>query len=131
MLIEFRGKKSPFIPQDKLTPGEIDAVERVTDLTFQKIRRLGDVCVCDHNVSAHRHKDDAAEFTDDLSCTICDCEGHQANLPTRVSTALMWVSIKRADPSVKYSDVSDCPLDEINLEDEGSADPTEPPPAAE
>ncbi len=126
MQITFRGVAYPVIPQDKLTPGEIDAVERATDLTFQKIRRMGDLCVCGHGSSAHRHRDDAGEFTDDTACTSCDCASHTSDLPTRISTAFMWVSIRRADPAVKFADVSDTPADEIGFSDaEGSADPTE------
>lgn len=135
MKISFRGQTVDFVPQDKMTPGEVDAVERATDLTFQRIRRLGETCVCGHGLAPHRHKDDAGEFTGDTACTECDCARHISDMPTRISTAYMWVSIKRADPSVKFADVANTPQDELTVVDDEpeavDANPTDPPPGEE
>jgi hypothetical protein len=134
MPIGYNGNTYPLVSQDKMTPGEIDAVERVTGLTLQKIRRMGATCVCDHDVSTHLHKDDDGEQTDDTSCTECSCVQHSGDVPTRVTTAFMWVSVKRGEPTLKYGDFADAPLSDWNItaepEDEGT-DPTEPPLAAE
>lgn len=133
MQVTFKGKTVPFVSQDKMTPGEIDAVERVTDLTLQRIRRLGETCVCGHGLDPHRHKDDAGKFTDDTSCASCECDQHVPDLPTRISTAFLWIALRRDDPSVKFADVSNVPQDElIFINDEPvDANPTDPPPQAE
>jgi len=134
MPIQFQGETYPMVAQDKMTPGEIDAVERATGLTFQKIRRMGETCVCDHGVRDHTHLDDQGEQTDDTSCKVCtDCDQHQPDLPSRISTAFVWVSIKRVNPAVKFSDVSDAPMTELFQPDAeepaAEPDPTDAPPA--
>lgn len=131
MPIQFNGESYPVISQDKMTPGEIDAVERATGLTFQRITRLGQTCVCSHGAGFHRHLDGEGQPSDDTSCSVedCDCEQHEADLPTRVSTAFMWVSIKRGNPAVKYDEVANTPLAELNVTAEDVAsDPTDAPP---
>lgn len=131
--IGYAGKTFPLIPEDKMMPSEIDAVERVTGLTLQKIRRMGQTCVCEHGVQAHTHKDAAGERdADDTSCAECDCPQHQGDVPMRVTTAFAWVSVKRGDPSVKYADFADGPLADWEVEgDDDDPDPTQPPPEVE
>jgi hypothetical protein len=124
--INYGGKQFDVVSPDKMTPGEVDAIERATGLTFQKIRRMGETCVCEHGMRDHTHKDDAGDVVeDDTSCTVCSCEKHEGDVPTRVNTALMWVSIKRGDMSVKFSDVSNQPMDVFISEDGADVpDPT-------
>jgi len=115
-----------------MTPGEVDAIERVTGLTFQKIRRLGDQCVCDHPSGTHVHRDAEGVQTADTSCTAagCSCDAHSADLPMRISTAFAWVSIRRQMPAVTFQEVSDTPLSELEDEDAPAVDvvdPTVPP----
>ena len=131
MPVGYAGKSYPLVPQDKMMPSEIDAVERATGLTLQKIRRMGETCVCEHGVKAHTHKDDAGEVDEkDTSCTECDCPQHSGDVPMRVTTAFAWVSVKRGDPSVKYADFADAPLSDWEVEGEDE-DPTQPPPEVE
>ena len=132
MSIGFDGKTYPLVSQDKMMPSELDAVERVTGLTLQKIRRMGEMCVCEHGVKAHTHRDDSGDQVDDTSCVECDCDQHQGDVPMRVMTAFAWVSVKRGDPSVKYADFADGPLADWDVEDDDAeADPTQPPLGAE
>ena len=89
MPVGYAGKSYPLVPQDKMMPSEIDAVERATGLTLQKIRRMGETCVCEHGLKAHTHKDDAGEEDKtDRSCTECDCEQHSGDMPIRVTTGV-------------------------------------------
>jgi len=134
MPIGYAGKSYPFVPEDKMMPSEIDAVERATGLTLQKIRRMGQTCVCEHGVKAHTHKDAAGEEdTTDRSCEECDCPQHEGDVPTRVSTAFAWISVKRAVPALKYSDFADAPISDWEVEDDAAEveDPTQPPPEVE
>lgn len=127
MPMNYKGKQFDVVSPDKMTPGEVDAIERATGLTFQKIRRMGETCVCDHSMRDHAHKDDAGDVVaDDTSCTVCDCPQHEGDVPTRVTTAFMWVSIKRADMSVKFADVADQPMDSFAAEGSDAPDPTQP-----
>ena len=124
MKITFRGVTTEFVSQDKMTPGEIDAVERATGLTFGKIQRMGQTCVCDHPLDAHRHKDDVTgDVTDVTSCARCACEEFGPDVPSRVSTAFIWVSLRRADLTLKFADVSDAEGLTI-VQDAVEADPT-------
>lgn len=123
MQITFRGKQYPFVPQDRLTPGEIDAVERATGLTFGRIQRSGQTCVCDHPRKDHQHKDDTTgEFTDVTTCDRCDCEEFAPDVLSRVSTAFLWVSLRRGDMTLKFSDVLEDESLVISPDDE--PDPT-------
>jgi hypothetical protein len=130
MKIKFKDlEPTRHISQDKLTPGEIDAIERATGLTLAKIRRMGDTCVCEHPASAHQHKDDATGDLSNGTCTRCDCPGHEGDVPSRVSTAFIWISLRRAYPTLKFSDVSDVEGSDLSTvaEDEVAEDPTEAP----
>lgn len=126
MAIRFNGESYPAIDMARLTPGEADAVERVTGLTLNKIKRMGSTCVCEHDVKAHTHKDAAGEQTDDTSCTSCSCDEHESDLPSRVNTAFIWISIKRKSPAVTYREVADQALEDFNdAAEEPPVDPTQ------
>lgn len=137
-LLKYKGQTYPMLSLERLTPGEAAAVEGVTGMTFQRIRRLMASCVCDHDARTHMHDDDAAEdAADDSSCNECSCREFEADMPVAVSTALTWMAIKRVDRSVKYAEVAgtsyedfDFVEDETDEGDEGELDPTQPPPAA-
>lgn len=124
--VTFEGKQVPLVPQDKLTPGEAAEVERVTGLTFQKIRFLSQFCVCEHRADLHDADTTACNGDE------CRCSEFSADMPMQVSTAFMYVSIKRAHHSVTFAQVSDTPFDEIDVDDseDDAQDPTEPPPVA-
>jgi hypothetical protein len=127
MPVLFEGEPYPIIAQDKLTPGEIDAVERATGLTLQKMRRMGQTCVCEHDYTLHAHKDAAGEQdAEDTSCTACGCLEHEGDQPSRVTTAFIWVSIRRVKANVTFANVSGSVL-EMEADPE---DPTQAPPEA-
>lgn len=133
MEITWQGRSAPVIQQEKMTPGEVGVLERTLagefgdrTFTFQKLRRMGDSCVCDHNSNAHRHKDADGEFSEDTSCTQCDCDGHEPNVSPLVQVAFMWISLKRVDPSVKWQDVRDAPIADFDVAGDGDEDPTRP-----
>lgn len=135
MPVQYNGAVYPILTQDKLTLGEVAAVEKVTGLNLTRIRRMGEKCVCDHGPTDHLRVDpESQQMLPDTSCKICeDCRRHEADLPTQVTAAFIWVSIRRGDPSVKFSDVEAAedlfdiptPADESEEVVEES-DPTEP-----
>lgn len=133
MQITWHDLTAPVIQQEKMTTGEIGAIERELakdfqdkTFTFQKLRRMGDVCVCDHKSVDHRRNDDSGEISDDTSCARCDCDAHEPNVSPLVQVAFMWASLKRSDPSLKWSDVRDSPLADFDVTPDGEADPIEP-----
>lgn len=132
MAIKFKGETYPAIDMGRLTPGETDAVERVTQLTLPKIKRMGSTCVCEHDMKAHEHKDDDGELdTADISCTKCDCAEHESDLPSRVNTAFMWIAIKRKSPGVTFKDVADQAFEDFGGAEGEAPDPTVPSPESE
>lgn len=121
--IRFGDLAAPSIPINRLTPGEVDAIERATQLTLGKIRRMGETCVCDHPITAHRHKDAEGAIREDL--TACDrdecrCETFAPDLPARFGTALMWISLRRVRPTIKLSEITDSEdaLSVVEVDDE-------------
>lgn len=140
MPVQYNGTTYPILTQDKLTLGEVAAVERVTGLTLTKIRRLGEKCVCGHGVPDHlRIGEDGEKTLQDTSCKVCDdCGRHEADMPTQVTSAFIWVSVKRGDHEVKFSDIEaaedlfDVPVsDEPAEESADEVDPTQPDPPEE
>ena len=132
-MVTYAGQSVPLLAQEKMTPGEIDAIERVTGLTFQKIRRMSDTCVCAHGAKVHLHRNGAGDLDPtDTSCGTCDCDEHEPDLPISVGTAVVWVSVRRVIATVQFSDIESVPQDELyaDLEPDVVADPTEPPPEA-
>jgi hypothetical protein len=122
--ITFRDISAPSVLVNRLTPGEVDAVERATQLTLGKIRRMGSTCVCDHPQTAHLHKGDDGEVRADVtSCDRdCGCEEFAPDLPARFGTALMWVSLKRVEPTLKFADVNDS-VDALTVDEVEDEDP--------
>ena len=132
MAIKFEGKTYPTIDPNELSPGEISDIEQATGLTYQKIRRMGEVCVCGDLKKYHEHKDAAGEFTEDTSCTSCAvCEQHEPDLPMSIQTAFLWVAIKKLSPDVRFADVAGTPMASLFVADEipavGPTVPVEPP----
>jgi hypothetical protein len=127
MAIKFRGEKYAELDFNKITPGEVGALEKQVGMVFPKIRRAAEVCVCDHGRNDHLHKDDATgEPTDDTSCVKCEsCDEHLPSLPSDVSTALVWLAIKRHLPTVTYREVADTSYDDL-ADDEPAQEPANP-----
>lgn len=132
--VVFRGEVCPLIGLEKMTPGEVDAVERMTGLTLAKIRFRGSQCACDHPIGAHTHKDDEGEVDpSDQTCTVddCPCDEFSSDVPMSVNTALTWVSVKRVIQDVKFSEVADTPMDQMPSGEDAPAvvveDPTPTP----
>lgn len=119
--MKFNGEQFDPIPTDKLTPAEVDAVERVTGMTLPAIRRAGDTCVCGHGSKDHEHKDEQGEQTDDTACTVCSCPEHSADVRMSVNTAFMWVAIKRTQPTVTFAQVQATPMVSFTDDDDEPA----------
>ena len=131
--VKFRGTEAALVQLEKMAPAEVDAVERVTGLTFRKIQFKSKSCACDHSLDAHMHRDDDGELdTTKSDCTQdgCGCDEFEPDLPTIVDTALAWVALKRANPTLSFSEVNAAPLDEFEFTAGGDVDPTGPPPEA-
>lgn len=134
-LVTFNGVTTPVLTLDKMGLAEVSAVEKVTGLNMPMIRRMSAGCVCSHDVQEHVRYDDDDNLTADTSCKICKrkCDSFEADIPTLIRTAFTWVSIKRVEPTVKFSDVADAVGDDAPTisyidddESDGSeADPTE------
>lgn len=140
MPFHYKGQTFDGVPREKMTPGEIDWVERSTGLTYKKIQFLAKRCVCEHDDNTHLHftkataKKPAELLLDDLSCTAadCGCDRFEADMPSRCGFAFLAIAAKRHDPSLSWDDVMQTPQDEWTYESdvaEESPDPTEQPPA--
>lgn len=108
--------------EDDLMWVEADMVERVTGMTMVEIGARGQVCGCQHRLSQHRpvNADDDA----DLVCESCGCDQPQPNVPSVVAQAMLWVSMKRAQPEMSFKDMGLLPAGSFELV-EGTPDPTE------
>jgi hypothetical protein len=125
MGIKFRGEKYDNLDFDKITPGEVGALEKQLQMEFPVIQFALKSCVCGHQRDAHLHKDDNAELTDDTSCTKCElCSDFSAKIPSSFSTALVWMAVKRRIPTVTYKEIADTPYDE--LADDEAEEPANP-----
>jgi hypothetical protein len=125
--IQYAGKTYPVLDPEKFTPGETDAIERAVGMSFPKIRRMGDTCVCEHSAKQH----DA----ETRACTLCSCDSHESDMPSRISTAMAWVSVKRGVPTLTFKEfsegvtVADMYVDEPAEPEADAVDPTQPTPA--
>lgn len=133
MPFHYKGQTFDAVPREKMTPGEIDWVERVTGLTYKKITFLAERCVCEHLASQHLHFKDVEGQSqidvEDQSCrdAACPCDGFDPDLPSRVTYAFLLVAAKRHDPTINWDDAMNAPQDEWSYERGESPDPTEPP----
>ena len=96
----FRGTEFTFIDQDKLTWAEADAIERVTGTTMGGIRHAAQQCVCGHTCDKHVKG----------ACPSCSCEDVTPSTTTLSTTALFWVSVKRAMPTTTFGQITDTPM---------------------
>jgi hypothetical protein len=100
------------IDQDRLTWAEIDAMERACGMTMAEVQRKSMTCVCAHYTVAHPKTDDGT------ACTRCDCPEFAPAVPTRVTTAGLWVSMKRSNPTLTYEQAAQVSMDSIGFEDD-------------
>lgn len=133
MPFHYKGQTFDAVPREKMTPGEIDWVERVTGLTYRKIEFLANHCVCEHQMVAHLHYktvdgESQVDF-DDQSCADpdCRCEDFAGDLPSRVNFAFLLVAAKRHDPTINWDDAMNAAQDEWTYERSAEPDPTPPP----
>lgn len=89
------------LDESRLTWAEADAIERVTGLSFSSIQSSARMCGCNHG---HRdHQDSTTKAIGE--CRVCACEGFMPSTPTLATVAMLWVSMKRNDPTLKFADV--------------------------
>lgn len=122
-MIIFKGTKIPDLSAGSLKPSQVDAVEKVLGMSFPKIQRALELCVCGHGRKAHLTKDGdlgGCRLTD------CDCDQHSPDVPTRLSFAFAWVAIREQFPDLTFDDLLDTPGDELEMEADDEADPTPP-----
>lgn len=127
MGIKFRGEKYATLDFEKITPGEVGALEKQLGMEFPVLQRALRACVCGHPRDRHEHKDDAGELTDDTSCVKCEdesCPEFSAKIPSTFSTALVWLAIKRRIPTLTFKEIADTPYDE--LADDEAEEPANP-----
>ena len=115
------------LDENDLMWAEAAAIERVTGLTMVQISSMGQFCGCGtkenpHGLAQHRPKDPEKPDVN-LVCTFCGCDQPISNLPAEVSQAMLWVSLKRAQPELSFKDVGQMPAGSFTqVEDE--PDPT-------
>lgn len=127
-LLRWNGTDYPVADLGSISPDEADKLERVVGMTLAKINRASQRCVCDHTATDHQHTDDDGNTTDDITCKACDCDTFEADMPAIVTTALMWLAIRRKDPQVTYRDIAGTAFDGFEFVED--PDPTGPPPEA-
>lgn len=127
MGIKFRGEKYDALDFNRITPGEVGALEKQLQMEFPLIQRALKTCVCGHLREDHVHKDDQAEVTDDTACVKCDgsCPEFAAKIPSGFSTALVWMAIKRRNPTLSFKDVADTPYEDL-YDDDPDEEPVNP-----
>jgi hypothetical protein len=126
MAIKFRGETYGELDFAKITPAEVSAIEKQVRMSWPKIKRAMQTCVCEHGKQAHERKDDQGELTDVTSCTSCACEELEPDIPSEVSTAMLWVSVKRHVPTVTFREVADTPYADLAADDEPAEEPENP-----
>lgn len=102
------------IEQDRLTWAEIDAMERACGMTMAEVQRKSMTCVCAHYTAAHPNTDDGT------ACIRCDCPEFSADIPTRVTTAGLWVSMKRTSPALTFEQAAQISMESIEVQDSGA-----------
>lgn len=88
------------LDESDLMWSEADAIERVTGMTMVEIGSKGQVCGCGHRLSAHAPADNPV-------CTQCGCDQPASNVPSTVAQAMLWVSMKRANPELTFRQVGE------------------------
>lgn len=113
------------LSEEDLMWAEADAVERVTGMTMAEIGAKGQVCGCGHRIAQHKPVDpDAEEKT--FVCVECQCDQPLPNLPSMVTQALLWVSMKRASPELSFSQTGQFAMADLTtVKDEDPPDPPE------
>lgn len=100
------------LEQDRLTFAEIDAMERACGMTMAEVQRKAMTCVCAHYTAAH------PKTADGLACRICDCPEFSSVVPSRVTTAGLWVSMKRSNPTLTFEQAAQVDMESIVFADE-------------
>lgn len=110
------------LTEDDLMWAEADAVERVTGLTMAEIGARGQVCGCGDRMAAHKPVD-PEDLGQGFLCS-CGCDQPMPNLPSTVTQALLWVSMKRASPELTFRQVGETSMAQMTpLDDVGAPDP--------
>ncbi len=86
------------LDEEDLMWAEAAAIERVTGLTMVEIGARGQVCGCGHRLTQHTPDDNPV-------CNECGCDQPASNVPSEVAQAMLWVSMKRAQPELSFKDV--------------------------
>lgn len=92
------------LDEDDLLWAEADAVERVVGKTMVQIGAIAQVCGCTHRLAEHKPQDPEQPDAD-LVCVQCGCDQPSSNTPASVAQAMLWVSMKRAQPNLTFKDV--------------------------
>lgn len=122
MRLSHDGVEFDMLSEDDLTWVEADAVERVVGMTMVQIGALAQVCGCGHRLSEHVPVD--PEDEDDLKCAACGCDTVMPNTPANVARAMLWVSMKRADPELSFRQVGEFGMGSFAHIKDAEPDPT-------
>lgn len=126
----FQGETFDSVPLLKLSPSEIDQVERLTGISYQKLTRQLQTCVCEHFLGDHVHFDkDGKADRDNTACKseVCNCPMFSGDVSSRANFAMLFIAYKRHKPDARFEDVESVPQDEWTYEaGESDVDPTQP-----
>lgn len=118
------------VAHSKMSPAEIDVLERCVGMNYDKIKYEANKCVCDHAMERHVHVDKKGRIhPDDTSCRIeeCRCGNFTSDVPTRINYAFIWVALRRVAPEVSFDELCEVPQDALKLaEAPASGDAADP-----
>lgn len=123
MRLSHDGVEFQMLSDDDLTWVEADAVERVVGMTMVQISAMAQVCGCGHRLTDHTPVD--PEDEEDLKCQTCGCDTPMPNTPANVARAMLWVSMKRADPDLSFRQVGDYGMGSFQAVKDAEPDPTD------
>lgn len=133
MPFHFKGQEFEAVAREKMTPGEIDAVERYTGYTYKRISFMANRCVCEHPAQSHLHYEatndgDARLDANNQSCgeDKCPCLAFDPDLPALIQYAFLYVAAKRADPGTSWDEIRDLPQDAWTYTRSEAENPTQP-----
>lgn len=123
MKLSHDGVEFEMLSDDDLMWVEAAAVEKVVGRTMVQIAAMAQVCGCGHRLTDHKPVD--PEDENDLRCSECGCDTPMPNTPADVARAMLWVSMKRANPELTFSEVGDYGMGSFQQVKDAEPDPTE------
>lgn len=122
MAFTFEGHTFDPVPHSKMSPAEIDVLERCVGLNYDRIKYEANKCVCDHAMERHIHVNKKGRVSEETSCLIedCRCGRFTSDIPTRINYAFIWIALRRVAPEVSFDALCEVPQDALKLAEKPS-----------